>query len=455
MRIQMLPLALVMLVLTSHTMLPNATAWAQATAKPSAKPAAKSDAKPAADPVVYTYTGDAAPPIGFVKIPMKAKGAIRLAAYNVENLFDAKDDPTLSGEFDDLPMATDQTRLQNLAATITALDADVLAIEEIESEECLTWFRDTYLKSAGYTHLASKDVGYYRGVEQAVLSRYPIEKIEIYPEMKLLDAADRIPADATERKKQGWAPVAKLEKPGFQRSPLAVTIRMPDGSALTLLVVHFKSGGAKYAYQRELEALSVVTLIDAVRAKDKNAQIAVVGDFNATPMQHTAKLLRDKQLGGLISAYEARPAADRMKVGDQIDSDDDANDGDGAPARKASPAQSEKPAKPAKTKRSPEQIAVAAKYLTHSFVPDGAKAKPMQRSIDYILLSPSLYAKAAKDGYFVFSTPKPLTSNTERPSGYASDHNPIAVDFMLGVKQADAKPQATSPSAPVTKPAGN
>ena len=81
--------------------------------------------------------------------PAKAAGTIRLAAYNVENFFDGVDDPTLQGDYDDLPMQTSPDRCAALAQAIRALDADVLGLEEVESEEALRWFRDTYLQGMG------------------------------------------------------------------------------------------------------------------------------------------------------------------------------------------------------------------------------------------------------------------------------------------------------------------
>lgn len=344
-----------------------------------------------------TYDGKAAAATGVSKAPGKASGSVRLAAFNVENLFDGEDDPALSGEHDDLAMRTDETRLKNIAAAIRELDADVLALEEVEGEACLKWFRDTYLKDLGYEHLASREVGYYRGVEQSVLSRFPIEKVEVFTDLQLSTAAGRIPADAAAREKAGWAKPAKLENPGFQRSPLQADIRLPDGSLLHLFVVHFKAGGKKFAHQRELEALSVVGLVDGLRAKDAAAQVAVVGDFNATPNDKTARLLREKDLGGLVSAYEVRPNAGGRGKGEE---------GGGEKS--------------------------AGAYVTHSFVPDDQKGKPIQRAIDFILLSPSLFEKAQKGSFFVLGVPKCLEGNDRRPKGYASDHNPIAVDLKAG-----------------------
>ena len=370
-----------------------------AAAAPPSAPAAR-DEKP------NTYVGKAAPPIGVSPAPKKAEGCIRLGAFNVENLFDAQDDPKLSGEQDDLKMTTDPTRLKNLAAAIRELDADVLALEEVESEECLRWFRDQFLADMGYEHLASREVGYYRGVEQAVLSRFPILDVKIYPEVRIAAAAARLPKDPAERKRQKWADPGDTEgSGGFQRSPLHAKVQLPDGSALDLFVVHFKAGGKKFAYQRELEALSTVNLVDAVRAKDKDAQIAVVGDFNAQPTDMTAKALREKSLGGLISAYELRPGASK--------GDGDAQGGSKGDRRK---------------------------YLTHSFVPEDKPGKPIERAIDFILLSPNLFQKAQRGSYFVLSVPKSLQPGSDKPAGYASDHNPLAVDLKIAAKSAEKAP---------------
>jgi endonuclease/exonuclease/phosphatase family metal-dependent hydrolase len=353
-----------------------------------------------------TYTGQASQPIGTSPAPKKAAGCVRLAAFNVENLFDDKDDPKLSGEYDDIKMTTDPTRLKNLAAAIRELDADVLALEEVESEECLRWFRDNYLKDLGYEHLASREVGYYRGVEQALLSRLPIVDVQTYGDMKIASATERLPKDPAERKRQKWAEPDSMDgNGGFQRSPLHAKVKLPDGSTLDLFVVHYKAGGKKFAHQRELEALSTVNLIDAVRSKDKNAQIAVVGDFNANPTDMTAKALREKSLGGLISAYELRPGGRKG----------DADEGDGASAKSD-----------------------RRKYLTHSFVPEDKPGKPIERTIDYILLSPNLFQKGQKGSFFVLSVPKSLQPGSAKPAGYASDHCPLAVDLKIAEKD-DAK----------------
>jgi endonuclease/exonuclease/phosphatase family metal-dependent hydrolase len=209
-------------------------------------------------------------------------GAIRLATYNMLNFFDAEDDPNLQGEFDDIKMVTPPERCRELAAAIKTIDADIIALQEVESLEALTWFRDTYLPECNYTYLASKDVGYYRGVECSVMSRFPIVDQKVWLNESL---------DHVKREGIGWAPkpndAAHLT---FQRSPLMVTIQINDGYRLTVFSVHHKAGGRDFMYHREAEALRIVELIDELRAADPKRNIVVMGDFNSAPWDKSIRV---------------------------------------------------------------------------------------------------------------------------------------------------------------------
>ena len=80
----------------------------------------------------------------------RREGAIRVATYNVLNLFDEVDDPSLQGEFDDIKTPTSRERCQKMAEAIKAIDADVIGLAEVESLEAVTWCRVTFLPDAGY-----------------------------------------------------------------------------------------------------------------------------------------------------------------------------------------------------------------------------------------------------------------------------------------------------------------
>jgi endonuclease/exonuclease/phosphatase family metal-dependent hydrolase len=327
---------------------------------------------------------------GVEKAPEKKQGTIRIAAYNVENLFDPVDDPALSGEYDDAKMVTKPTRVQAIADEIKRLDADVLCVEEIESMEALTWFRDTYLKDMGYAHLYSEDVGYYRGVEQACLSRFPIKAHATFVTEDLSDM------DA-KRDGEGWAGKKPEQGQKFQRSPLKLEIDV-NGWPLTVYSVHLKAGGKEFEFQRESEALQLVDFVNKDLAANPDANIAVMGDFNATPSMKAIKAMSE---GGLRSAYDFRA----VKKGNTKDL-----------------------------------------YTTHD----------SGRAIDYIYMSKGLAADMTDGGFFVLSTMHPPSdydwkTDPEKekvPAGYASDHCPVAIDVTpKDAKPADAKPAAAKPAS--------
>jgi endonuclease/exonuclease/phosphatase family metal-dependent hydrolase len=299
----------------------------------------------------------------------KVSGVVRLATYNVENLFDDKDDPAISGDIDDKAMTTPPERMAALAATIRALDADVLALEEVESKEALLWFRDGYLKELGYEHVASVDAGDGRGIEQAVLSRYPITATRNWPEERIDDMRDKRPGKESE-----WSsPKTGRWPQRWARSPLEVEVTLPDGKPLTLFVVHHKSG-ADFDAQRELEALQVIEIVRERLAKEPGRRLAILGDFNATPGKKSVKAYFDAGLG-LVNAYERR-----FERGDSRDL-----------------------------------------FTTH------ASGRP----IDYILMSPGLAERAKLQSFFVLGTPIAANRDAAKPAGYASDHFPVAVDLVL------------------------
>ncbi|MCC6427770.1 MAG: endonuclease/exonuclease/phosphatase family protein [Phycisphaerales bacterium] len=227
----------------------------------------------------------------------KAAGAVRLVTYNVENLFDDKDDPALSGEHDDKGNTKPESACKGAAAAIRLLDADIIAVEEVESLEALTWFRDGWLSDLGYTYIASVDAGDARGIEQGVLSRYPIKNIKNWPRMGIPGVH---PANAPDAE-----PGSPLT---LHRSPLKVDVVIGDGpdSTLTLFVVHHKSA-ARSAYWREAEAKKVIELIKTEEASNPGRPVAILGDFNTTPDQPTVQTYIT---GGMIDVFADRIAGD-------------------------------------------------------------------------------------------------------------------------------------------------
>ena len=231
---------------------------------------------------------------GCTEAPRRTPGALRIGSYNVLNYFDEVDDPELSGEWDDKDLASSTNQLKALAKSIRDLDADVLALQEVESREALIRFRDTYLQGMGYDHVASLDAGYYRGVEQSVLSRVPITSVTNWPGLSTADV---------QRVGPGFQPVPAKPVTEFQRSPLLVELATDDGYEFTLLVVHLKAGNKSHAYRREAEGLKLVELLEDLQRGDPDRNIAVLGDFNA---KHSYKSMRVLTESGLVDTMHCR-----------------------------------------------------------------------------------------------------------------------------------------------------
>ncbi|MBM4107607.1 MAG: endonuclease/exonuclease/phosphatase family protein [Phycisphaerae bacterium] len=212
---------------------------------------------------------------GVAEAPPKPAGAIRLTTLNLQNLY--RDAPGETPDPERKP-AKPEAQLKAAGDLLRKLDADVLALQEVESEAVLTWFRDTYLGGLGYDHVASVDAGDDRGIEQSVLSRFPIEGVRNWPGLVL----------------EGKHPLTSRDpeaRPGeeirFRRSPLRAQVVVPAERAggspyrLTLFVVHHKSG-RDAGYWREAEGKATARLAKEELAGDPDGKVVILGDFNAT-----------------------------------------------------------------------------------------------------------------------------------------------------------------------------
>lgn len=312
---------------------------------------------------------------GIEQAPVKSPGSVRIATYNLEYLYDAKDDPDQSPGFDDITLATRPARLAALADAIKRLDADIVAVQELESLECLAWFRDGHLKDLGYKHIYSEDVGAARGMEQGVLSRFPItaHRTLTTPNVKPVGEPAAAPGSS--------ASAAPMK---FQRSPLVVQVDV-GGTALTLIAVHLMSGGQEYAARREGEAVQVLGFVKEVLAKDPGARIAVLGDFNATDAQRPVQAFAE---GGMRNGFEFRSMKDENS-------------------------------KKAKDLYATHQSGWA---IDHIFLSPALAREAVDGS--YFVLS----TVHPPSDYDWRNDPEKLAV----PPGYASDHYPVAVDVKLG-----------------------
>jgi predicted extracellular nuclease len=205
-----------------------------------------------------------------VKQPTLTGDSLRIAFYNVENLFDIYDDPiTQDSEY--LPTSKSQwtleryeKKLSNLAKVIEGMDfPSILGMAEIENRKVLEdLVNQPIIKARNYNiaHFESPDE---RGIDVAMIykkSDFDVKNMK-YHRIKFAKDNDKT-RDI-------------LEVSGILR-----------GTPLTVFVNHWpsRSGGAAESETKRVQtAEQLKTAVDAILQKDKNNQIVIMGDLNDEP----------------------------------------------------------------------------------------------------------------------------------------------------------------------------
>lgn len=186
---------------------------------------------------------------------------ITIASFNVENLFDSHDDPYRT---DDAADAKPRPAMKSVADKIRKLDADVLALVEIENRGILDAFCKAFLSDMGYEPVLFEGND-RRGIDVALLSRLPVGPVTSHRHLRFEEGAGRLTR--------------------FRRDLLQVRIEPPGGTPFDVFVVHFKSKGGQEeggADTRRAEAAQVRSVLDQMLERDPYTHFVVCGDFNDT-----------------------------------------------------------------------------------------------------------------------------------------------------------------------------
>ena len=177
---------------------------------------------------------------------------IRIASYNIEGLFRRAGERKVGGEAKSAYAVTEASR-RNKALVVKAVGADVLCLQEVESEAALLAFRDRYLKKAGvtYRHATFIEGGGGRGRGMGILSRYPVMGLTA-SSVGIVEAA----------------------------------LRLSDGEELKVVVCHFTSRG--YGTVKKGTAMRRRQCTDLVRVLTKGYDlkrelVVVAGDLGDGP----------------------------------------------------------------------------------------------------------------------------------------------------------------------------
>lgn len=213
---------------------------------------------------------------------------ISVMAYNVENLFDTKDDSVKSDETF-LPVVnknggkkckgirskwrkkeceelnwdskTLDKKMRQIASVILSYNsgkgADILILEEIENLTVLKELNEKYLKKAGYVTAELLEGPDVRGIDTAVLSRFKVKSPS-----KLHDVIWKLASPAPKRP---------------TRSILEVTLDLGNDESASVFAVHFPSPSHKIE-----ERMDAFRALNIASEKSSSDLIVAGGDFNVT-----------------------------------------------------------------------------------------------------------------------------------------------------------------------------
>ena len=220
-------------------------------------------------PSQITILSDEAKPPAEPQLPVQIKPTmsaipgpdITIGSYNLLNLFDDVDDPYHA---DDVLDAKPRHELEALAKSIRKVNADVLAVVEVENRGVLETFVRTFLPDMGYEPVLVEGND-DRGINVGVLSRLPVGRVVSHRYLQFKETTGKITR--------------------FKRDLLEVRIEPPGGTPFDVFVVHLKSkGGVEQGgiETRLAEAREVRTIFDDILKRDPQAPFVLCGDFNDT-----------------------------------------------------------------------------------------------------------------------------------------------------------------------------
>jgi endonuclease/exonuclease/phosphatase family metal-dependent hydrolase len=192
--------------------------------------------------------------------PADGDSVFTIATYNVKNLFDAYDDPyTRDERTNPVPKPVDEVNA--LAAAIRTLNADVLALQEVENRGVLQRFSKKLLGDLHYRDPVLLEGNDARGIDVAILSRYSVGPVTSYRHLEF-------PRDDGRSAR-------------FSRDLLRARINSPGDFWFDVYVVHLKSGSRAGDREKRLsEAHAVRKILDEELDRDISCRFVVLGDFN-------------------------------------------------------------------------------------------------------------------------------------------------------------------------------
>jgi endonuclease/exonuclease/phosphatase family metal-dependent hydrolase len=216
---------------------------------------------------------------------------VRVVNWNVLNLFNDVRDSLELEEANEMILTTDkyQAKLDAVAGVLAQLDPDLAMLQEVENPKVLGELAD---RLGSYPHLKITAGNDPRGIDIALLSRYPIEKLVSHTQDEFQSSAGG-------------------QSHRFARDVLEAHLTI-NGRPVVLLGIHLKSGLEAFDMDKRLaEAERVRAIADRLESEEPRRMILVLGDFNAVPGEPPLQALAAANFASVTAGL---PAAERYSV---------------------------------------------------------------------------------------------------------------------------------------------
>lgn len=200
---------------------------------------------------------------------------LKFATYNIRNLFDGVQNP---GKEPEKPKP--ENELKALADSIKEINADVIALQEVESKSTLKAFVSKYIPEMNY-EVILREGNDGRGIDVAILTKLPVLNIKNYKNVKV-----NVPGS---------------EPQLLSRDLLQVKLKANDNYTFTTFVTHLKShhGGDQADIKREAEAKKIRQLVKSFVKSNPSKNYILAGDFNDTYDSKPLRPLLDPKVSDL------------------------------------------------------------------------------------------------------------------------------------------------------------
>ncbi|MDW3193784.1 MAG: endonuclease/exonuclease/phosphatase family protein [Cytophagales bacterium] len=231
--------------------------------------------------VVLSDSSTIAHPVGY---QFPEEETFKVLSWNVEHFVDPYDDPYIRNRREDNPDPDMPQRAQLLVEAIKMADADVVILQEFESEKYLMSLARDSFPELGYQFFAdAASPGWYMNV--VLMSRFPLGVLQAYGDI--------------------YTPVTGyVDDEGNKQTQVNLNTRMwtmqifADPSYdFWLTGVHLKAGrGPRNEAMRAGQIHLLNQQFDQLVQQNPEANLMMAGDFNAYPNSNELKLLTDNHL---------------------------------------------------------------------------------------------------------------------------------------------------------------